>query len=699
MSRLLALLVLGNLALLACTSRPPDEAASSKRQPGPPHETEARSVPEVDLEGAEDEVIAQITAQQESVRQKLAASGVEDGELAEAYGDLGLLYITYDFLDAASRCLALAQGLEPEDFRWPYLLGYLEQSEGRHAAAVPLFRHSLELQDSFSVARLRLARSHLELGEPEAAEALFSQVLAGEARSAPALEGLGRSRYAARDYESAARYLEEALALSPQSNSLHYVLGQTYRHLGDLDRASAHFEESGDVAVAIADPLISPLAQRGRGAQFYLVQGGEALKDGHYEGAVAAYRRALEQDPTSFVAYKALAYSLEKLGDLDAAVAELREALERGAEVDPAAQRRQEADVHRVLAGLLVLDGKDLEAIDHLHACLELDSRQPAARLKLANALARQRRFHEALEHYDRLVEESPEHASVILEKRAIALVNLGRGDEAVAAFGAALEAAPDDARLRQRFAQALDHLGRHQEAERVRRELQAMNDSGSRADLLASEARSKLARGDVGETLRLLEEALAVAPDRQDLRFELATVLGHSGRYEAAIAAFEEVIAAEPRHRAARRGQIVALLLDGRYAWARQRIQESLKLFPRDAALAHVQARLVASSPDARVRDGAFGVALAERLVADHADDLEMRATLAMALAESGEFDRAIELQDSLRAEALERGHEALASSLEAQLREYREGRAWTAASGEEILAATLGPRERSGS
>ena len=63
-----------------------------------------------------------------------------------------------------------------------------------------------------------------------------------------------------------------------------------------LDEARAELERSGDVAARISDPLINPLASVAESAQFYMVQGAEAMDDKDYAAAVAAYARKVWGD-------------------------------------------------------------------------------------------------------------------------------------------------------------------------------------------------------------------------------------------------------------------------------------------------------------------------------------------------------------------------------------------------------------------
>lgn len=676
-------------ATLACAlACAPEEAERGPAAAAPA----LREVPEPDLAAAADDVRAQIEGERARLDELLADPASPPAERAQAWGDLGLRYLIYDFLEAAEAAFVNARALAPGDFRWTYLAGYLKLLQGRVEPAVELLEGSLELAPEFLPAVLRLARARLERGETAAARELFQRALELDPASAVAFEGLGKAAAAEGDARAAADYFEQALAEAPQADSLHYALGQAYRDLGDLDRARYHLERRGESVVTVPDPLLNPLADLGAGAQFYLIRAAEAAEKGDYETAAAAYARAVEADPEDFKAYRGLSYAVEKLGDLRGAIGHLETALERATTGEPESDRRERAEIRHVLGGLAALAGDDAAAIDHLARSLELAPEQTAARMKLANALARTRRFEEALEHYDALLASHPELAGDLYSRRATTLVNLGRRDAAVADFRRAVEAAPEDAKLRLLFAEALEHLGETgAAAEQWAAASRLTEDDAERARLLAEDGRRLVTQGRYEEAIAQLAESLRLAPETPAVRVELASVLGHLGRFDEAIVEFRKVIEAEPRHAAARRGEIVALLLTGRYGEARVRLQEALREFPQDAQLAHVQARLLATVPDPRVRDGRLALEIARRLAAAR-QDLRVRETLALALAEAGRFDEAVEVQRGVVGEAETRGDAGLVRDVRAKLEALARGEAWTAASADEILAATLG-------
>lgn len=679
MSRRAPLVLAIGLVLLSC-SRAKDDGRSGLLE-----------VPQPNLSAAEPAVQEQVAQQRQELDQLLAADELDADAAAEAFSNLGLAFILYDFTEAAQICMLNAQQLAPEDYRWQYLVGYVQNLEGRLDEAVPSFERALELEGNFLPGILRLGQAKFELGDYAAATELFKRGLELNPKSAAALEGLGKLAAAQGDHARAARYFEKALDAAPIATSLHYALAQVYRNLGRLEEARLQLERSGDVGVPIPDPLISPLAVLGESAQFYLVQGGEALNDKNYEVAASAYERALEKDPGSFVAYKGFGYALEKLGDIDGAIQQLQTAIEQGTTGNPDKDPKQRAEVLRILGGLEVLSNRDDVAVDLFRQSLELKEDQPGTRMKLANALAREERFEESIAEFDRLLISVPEYEAEILVKRATVLINLKRGAEALADFRRAVELRPDDSRLRLRYAEALDYLGDQQGAEDQRVLVEQWQGEGSdQAESLMASADSLVQQGKLTEAIDRFDEALQHDPERVDARFQRALLLGHLQRFEEAVTEFERIIEQEPRHAAARRAHITTLILLQQYGPARVRLNEAMRLFTKDAELAHLQARLLATAPDERVRDGELALQVSMRLVRV-VDKPRVRETLAMALAETGEFERAAEIQRDLIQKADETGDADLAKDFSIKLQAFELQKAWWASSPEEILNVTL--------
>jgi tetratricopeptide (TPR) repeat protein len=674
-------------ALAACRGEPARE--------GPPPVTAPAlaTVPEPDLAAAAPAVREQIGARREALRAGLEA-GAPGGALAESFGQLGLVYLVYDFLDAAEACFANSERLAAEDFRWPYLRGYLTATQGRLSEAETHLARALELRADYPPALLRLGRVRLGLGQPEPAGRLFARALELDPAAAVAEEGLAQVAEARGDLAAAAGHYTRALELEPAANRLHYGLAQVYRRLGQRDRARDHLARSGDVPPRLADPLINPLAELGRSAQFYIMQAGEAMEDEDWQAAATAYHHALEQDPENLIAHKGLARSLEKLGDLDGATAQLRSALERAPALEGERERSERAGAHTALAGLLLLRGEDAEAAVEFRRALGLAPRETSVRVRLGAALARQGRFAEAVAEFDRALAEAPEDAAAVLLPRATALMNLGRRQEAIADFRRAVELRPADAQLRLRLAEALEFVGRAGEAAAERDAAARLAGDPAAQARLALDAGARLAsQGRHAEALAAYREAAALVPDGREARFGLASVLGHLGRYSEAAQEFALLVERHPEHLAARRGEILALVLAGYYGPARVRLNEAMRLAPLNAELAQVQVRLLSTAPDPAVRDGRLALEIASRL-AELRPDAAVREALALAAAEAGDFARAVALQREVVRAAEAAGDTAGAQACRQKLAAFERGNPWHASRPEEILAAAAVPR-----
>jgi len=260
-----------------------------------------------------------------------------------------------------------------------------------------------------------------------------------------------------------------------------------------------------------------------------------------------------------------------------------------------------------------------------------------------------------------------------------------------MADFRRAVELRPDAPRLRLQYSEALDHLGRTREASIQRKlalESGASSDGSGQVEVLMRRATADAKSGRFAEALAASTSALEIAPERADIRFVRATMLAEIGRLDEAVEEFRRVIDAEPRHPTARHAEITALILLERYGEARVLLNEALHLFSRDAGLAHLQARLLATCPDARVRDGRLAAEVARRLV-EGVGGLRIGETLALALAASGDSVRAAELLRQLIREADETGNARLATEFRAKMGVLESGSAWSATGPQEILDA----------
>jgi len=645
-----------------------------------------KPVPQLDLSGAEQGARRQLEDQLQKLEGLLPEAKEKAGETAEAFGDLGLLYLTYDFLAPARVCFANAGRLQPLDLRWPYLEGYLLQTQGQIAEAVESFDQALTLEPSSLEALLRSGRGQLALGRLEDAERRFRKARELNPSVAAAHEGLGKVAEASGDLKLAAEHFEHALELEPRATALHYSLSQAYRGLGDLAKAESHESRRGDVSTRVPDPLISALATRAASSQFYLVQGAEAFEDQSYREAAASYRQALEVEPESIAALRGLSASLAAQGDFPGAAEALQRAL--GLAGTGEETRQERAGLLRSFGDLLFRGGRPLPAAAVYRQSLELVPEQPGVALLEADALARGGRLEEALKSYEELLKAGNDRGKArILVKKATALVNLGQKEPAEAAFREAVALEPENPRIRLRFSEALDFLGDLAGGARQRTAAEQRVPEGPEGGPVWLElARSAQSQGNSEIAEKEYRRALERNPKILDAQVGLANLLTTASRWEEAVVELRDALEKDPRYRPAHLALVRALILSGRFGEARVQLQNSLKTLPQDEDLALDQVRLLASCPDPDVRDGNLALEIALRVHAV-SPGAAARAALALAHGAAGQWDDAMAVQGRLLEEAREQKSSVYAALFAARLASFEKQQPWIAASGEEIL------------
>lgn len=688
------------LAILACS------------QPGSNQTVEDFELPSPDLSGVEEAVRKQLEATHLETVAILDRRDATPSEVAAALGDLGRLYHSYDLLGAAEQCYQRAASEAPEDPRWPYYLGFLEQSRGRWGEAALHFERFLELEPGDPPARLRLAAVTLEAGDAARAEQLYelvrqsssattagSQAIADAAASA-AFEGLARIATGAQDHAGAVLLLEQALSRQPTASALHHQLASAYRALGEGEQAALHQSQAGAIRVSYPDPLLAGLDRDALGVGQSLVRGGVALAEGRPETAIAEYRRAVEQDPSDFSARLNLGLVLADQADPEAEL-HLREAIA----LDP-----RSAVAHHALGRRLADKSEVAEARELYQRALELDPGYEAAHYHLGELEAGEGRHPEALAAFTSALEIN-QQARGPRAMRALSFLALDRPSEAVEDLRIALESGGDDeAVIRLRLGEALQLAG---ETDGALLEYEKAASGGLEPRLRASAELSAgnllLARGERDAARLYLEgavdsdpqlgpahfnlagllqlggepdlaavhyrRAVELEPEHLPSRFFLGQTLLETGLTDEASKTFDEVLAIDPWHEGALLGKAAVQGLEKRYSRARSGLEAALAERPTSTPIAHALARLLATSPDPAVRDGEQAVELSLRVMSvdrrfQHAE------TVAMSMAAAGRFEEAINWQREILRQAKDAPPERLAA-LKADLARYENGQA----------------------
>jgi tetratricopeptide (TPR) repeat protein len=181
-------------------------------------------------------------------------------------------------------------------------------------------------------------------------------------------------------------------------------------------------------------------------------------------------------------------------------------------------------------------------------------------------------------------------------------------------------------------------------------------------------------ALGRFEEATTSLREAVRQRPENADVRHTLAFCLNRLGRLDEAIEQYDAARRLAPENLRVLREYGETLYAARRYAEAAAMFREGLGLDPEDPDLKLALAWVLATSPDASVRDGIEALRLAESALRRR-NDPEATDIYAAALAEVGRFDEAAETAKRAAASAAARQQTALAEEIRRRKASYESG------------------------
>jgi tetratricopeptide (TPR) repeat protein len=221
-------------------------------------------------------------------------------------------------------------------------------------------------------------------------------------------------------------------------------------------------------------------------------------------------------------------------------------------------------------------------------------------------------------------------------------LLQKGRVDEAMFHFQKALQIYPDFAAARYNLGLALFKKDKVDEAiAQYQKVLQIKPDS---ADVRYDLGNALLQKGKVDEAIAQYQTALQIHPDFAEAHNNLGHALCQKGSVDEGITHYQKALQIKPDYADAHYNLGVALFRKGRADEAIIHYQKALQTNPDNAEVLNNLAFLLATCPDARIRNGAQAVQYAGRACElTHYGVSIIVGTLAAAYAEAGRFDDAI--------------------------------------------------------
>jgi tetratricopeptide (TPR) repeat protein len=442
---------------------------------------------------------------------------------------------------------------------------------------------------------------------------------------------LGKLLMAAKYHEAAERCFRNAQSLAPDDFRWPYYLGHLFITQGALTRAAQPFEQVlrlrpndvatlvwlGYVHIEVGQPeaaervLARARASAPDSAAVWYQLGRASLAKREYTDAVRYLEQALRLNPAAAVIHYPLAMAYRGLGDSKKAQSNLDRTIGRGG----------------TAATVTMSDPLMAELNTILHS--------PEVSLELAQQAG-------------------------------------ARGDwtEAIANFRRATELAPGNALMRLHLAQALSRTGQPRDALTEIDNAIDLDPRFAPAHVMKAALLERSGRDD--QAIVEYTAAVTVDPTAREAHLRLADALRRVGRLDAALSSYRRVLDLAPDGEDGRFGEAMALAQLSRDAEARERLTDAMTRHPDQPAFPQALARLLAASPDPQVRDGRRALDIARTLAKEH-QTTSVAETMAMALAELGRFDEAVEWQRLAMSVAADAGHPEAAQRMAGNLALYQ--------------------------
>jgi tetratricopeptide (TPR) repeat protein len=318
--------------------------------------------------------------------------------------------------------------------------------------------------------------------------------------------------------------------------------------------------------------------------------------------------------------------------------------------------------------------GRYDEAIKYYRKAIQLNPNFSEAQYGLGLAFAAQGRLDEAIENYRKAIQINPDYRDA-LNDLGNALASKGRFDEAIGNYRKAIRINPNYAEARYNLGNALAAQGQLDEA--IENYYKAIRINPNYAEAQNNLGIALADKGRFGEAIEAFRKAIQSKPDFSEALNNLGGVLLNQGRFDEAIENYRKAIQSKPNFSEALNNLGATLAAQGRYDEAIENYRKAIQSKPDFSEALNNLAWVLATCPDAGLRNGAEAVRLAERACElTHYGEPSFIGTLAAAYAEAGRFPEAVTTAEKAVQLATDAGSKKTAGENRQRLELYRTGK-----------------------
>jgi len=350
---------------------------------------------------------------------------------------------------------------------------------------------------------------------------------------------------------------------------------------------------------------------------------------GMYANEETLLQTTISRNPDGPMAYYNLGLVYFQQGRLDEAILQYQKVLQFVPD---------ETDAFNNLGSAFLQQGRLDEAVAYYQKALTIKPDSAATHYNLGNALFQQGRTDEAMAHYQRALAIDPGSPEAHYNL-GNAFLQQGQMEAAAVQYRKALAIKPD-------YAEAHNNLG----------------------NVLIQQAR-------VDEAIAHFQEAATLKPDYADAHNNLGSAFFQQGRMEEAVVHYQKALAIKPGDADVHNLLGNVLFQQGRTAEALSHYQKALAIKPDNADVLNKLAWVLATSPQASLRNGNQAVELAQKAnQLAGGENPVILCTLAAACAEAGRFPEAVATAQQATRLAEAQSNQALADELQSELELYQE-------------------------
>lgn len=368
---------------------------------------------------------------------------------AKAWGHLAMFLVAHQFQSDAIPCFEQATRLDPEDFRWPYLLGVTLLVSDREAA-VTQFRRAVQVGDDVGVAQNRLGELLLDLGQYDDAQIHLRHAQRLRPDEVRPYLGLARLAYVRGDMADALEWAKRAARISPEERAVHELLALIYQQSNRRElalREMAIVESLPNRPLRWNDPVAAKVVEFRQDADWSLGQAESMLAGQQVYEAIGLLEATLRRDRQNPRVVCALARALIQVQRLDDAA----DILEQAANTHP-----QIAEVHFQLGVVHFLQDKHTDAQQAFQEAIEIKPDYTLAHYNLGHTLVRLGDDAAALPAFRAAIQYRPTHQGAHTNAGRI-LLGQGKSTEALRHLRVAVQLAPNDELSRRLFRRATE--------------------------------------------------------------------------------------------------------------------------------------------------------------------------------------------------------------------------------------------------